>query len=244
MLMEIILLFLLAGVPYYVIFEKTNILGKEKIFYLSALLVIVGLVLLNESAQSISMPVICVALAVSFYSHYKAIKTNNLYKLSYYILFFNAPMLIMFGAKESALYGASLLLSLVGIFLMGKYYERNYGSANYRSITGLTLVTPYAGLMMTIYLTALALYPPFPNSLMFLSGILNAELNTLWYIAVVVIFFGNFLIAVRVMAKTVFGKPNTNVHYIDLGVKERWLHLTMFIILLVLSVVGLKELLA
>ena len=244
MLMETILLFLLSGIPYYVIFEKTNILGKEKIFYLSALLVIGGLVLLNESSHTISMPIIIVALVVSLYSHYKAIKTYNLYKLAYYILFFNAPMLIMFGAKESALYGASLLLTLVGIFLMGKYYERNYGSANYRSITGITLVTPYAGLMMTIYLTALALYPPFPNSLMFLNGILNAELNTLWYIAVVVIFFGNFLIAVRVMAKTVFGKPNTNVHYIDLGVKERWLHLTMFIILLVLSVVGLKELLA
>lgn len=244
MLMEIILLFLLAGIPYYIIFEKTNILGKEKVFYLSALLVIGGLVLLNESSQTVSMPIIIVALVVSLYSHYKAIKTYNLYKLAYYILFFNAPMLIMFGAKESALYGVSLLLTLVGIFLMGKYYERNYGSANYRSITGITLVTPYAGLMMTIYLTALALYPPFPNSLMFLNGILNAELNTLWYIAVVIIFFGNFLIAVRVMAKTVFGKPNTNVHYIDLGPKERWLHLTMFIILLVLSVVGLKELLA
>ena len=128
--------------------------------------------------------------------------------------------------------------------MMGKYYERNYGSANYRSITGITLVTPYAGLMLTVYLTALALYPPFPNSLMFLNGILNSELSTLWYIAVVIIFFGNFLIAVRVMAKTVFGKPNANVHYIDLGPKERWFHLSMFIILLVLSAVGLKELLA
>ncbi len=244
MLMEFILLFLLAGVPYYVLFEKTNILGKEKIFYLSAFLVIGGLVLSNESSQTVSMPIIIVALLASLFSLYKANKTYNLYKLAYYILFFNAPMLIIFGAKESALYGTSLLLVLVGIFLMGKYYERNYGSANYRSITGITLVTPYAGLMLTIYLTALALYPPFPNSLMFLNGILNSELSTLWYLAVVIIFFGNFLIAVRVMAKTVFGKPNTNVHYIDLGPKERWLHLIIVIILLVLSAVGLKELLA
>jgi hypothetical protein len=244
MLMEFILLFLLAGVPYYVLFEKTNILGKEKIFYLSAFLVIGGLVLSNESSQTVSMPIIIIALLASLFSLYKANRTYNLYKLAYYILFFNAPMLIMFGAKESTLYGTSLLLSLVGIFLMGKYYERNYGSANYRSISGITLVTPYAGLMLTIYLTALALYPPFPNSLMFLNGILNSELSALWYIAVMIVFFGNFLIAVRVMAKTVFGKPNTNVHYIDLGHKERWLHLTMFIILLVLSAVGLKELLA
>ena len=244
MLIDSILLLLFAGIPYYLFFEKTNILGKEKIFYLSSLLVIGGMIFSHQVPQTASMPFAIVALIASLISLYKANKTTNLYKLAYYILFFNAPMLIMFQAKESTLYGVSLLITLLGIFMMGKYYERNYGSANYRSITGITLVTPYAGLMLTIYLTALALYPPFPNSLMFLNGILAAELSTLWYITVVVIFFGNFLIAVRVMAKTVFGKPNTNVHYIDLAPKERWLHLTIFIILLVLSVIGLKELLA
>lgn len=241
--MDFILLFLFAGVPYYLLFEKTNILGKEKIFYLSALLVIVGMLISNNTAQTVSMPFVMVALLSSLFSLYKANKTRNFYKLVYYILFFNAPMLLMFGVKESTLYGISLLITLLGIFLMGKYYERNYGSANYKSITGITLVTPYAGLMLTVYLTSLALYPPFPNSLMFLNGILSSEINALWYITVVVIFFGNFLIAVRVMAKTVFGKPNDNVHYIDLASKERWLHLTIFILLLVLSIIGLQEVL-
>ena len=244
MSIDFILLFLFAGVPYYVFFEKTRILGKEKIFYLSAFLVICGIILSHLSPQTASTPIAVVALIASLFSLYKAKKTTNLYKLAYYILFFNAPMLIMFQTRESTLYGVSLLITLLGIFMMGKYYERNYGSANYRSITGITLVTPYAGLMLTIYLTALALYPPFPNSLMFLNGILASDLSALWYITVVIIFFGNFLIAVRVMAKTVFGKPNTNVHYIDLAPKERWLHLTIFIILLVLSLVGLEELLA
>jgi len=242
--MDFILLFLFAGVPYYLLFEKTNLLGKEKIFYLSAVLVMVGMLVSNITAQTASMPFVMVALLSSLFSLYKANKTRNFYKLVYYILFFNAPMLLMFGIKESTLYGVSLLMTLLGIFLMGKYYERNYGSANYKSITGITLVAPYAGLMLTIYLTALALYPPFPNSLMFLNGILSSEVNALWYITVVVIFFGNFLIAVRVMAKTVFGKPNDNVHYIDLAPKERWLHLTIFILLLVLSIVGLQEVLS
>ncbi len=244
MLIDFILLLLFAGIPYYLFFETTNMLSKEKIFYLSSLLVIGGMIFSHQVPQTASMPFAIVALLASLISLYKANKTTNLYKLAYYILFFNAPMLIMFQSKESTLYGVSLLVTLLGIFMIGKYYERNYGSANYRPITGITLVTPYAGLMLTIYLTALALYPPFPNSLMFLNGILNSEINDLWYLAVVVIFFGNFLIAVRVMAKTVFGRPNSNVHYIDLAPKERWLHLTIFIILLVLSVVGLKELLA
>ena len=62
-------------------------------------------------------------------------------------------------------------------------------------------------------------------------------------IAVVVIFFGNFLIAVRVMAKTVFGKPNPNVHYIDVKPAERVLHLLISLILLGLTVVGIGEVL-
>ena len=244
MLVDLILLFLFAGVPYYVFFEKTKILGKEKIFLLSALLVIIGMIISNEFPQETCMPVIIVAFLASLFSLYKANKTTNLYKLTYYILFFNAPLLIMFKTKESILYGVSLLVTLLGVYLMAKYYERSYGSANYQSVSGITLVTPYAGLILTIYFTALALYPPFPNALLFLNGILKSDIDVMWYLIVVVIFFGNFLIAMRVMAKTVFGKPNDNVHYIDIAIKERWLHLAIFTLLLVLSIVGLQEVLA
>ena len=243
MLIDFILLFLFAGVPYYVFFEKSKILGKEKIFLLSAFLLICGMIVSYNFPQATSMPFIIVAFVASLFSLYKANKTNNLYKLTYYILFFNAPLLIMFKTKESILYGASLLVTLLGVYLMGKYYERSYGSANYQSVSGITLVTPYAGLILTIYLTALALYPPFPNALLFLNGILHSDINMMWYLVVVVIFFGNFLIAVRVMAKTVFGKPNDNVHYIDLTAKERFIHLAIFTLLLVLSVIGLQEVL-
>lgn len=243
MFVEFVLLFLLAGVPYYLVFEKTNLLGKEKIFLVVALLMVFGIFVEFMFDHEPSTPFIVVALIASLISLYKAHKTTNLYKLTYYILFFNAPMLIMFGTNESILYGISLLVSLSGVYLMGKYYERNYGSANYQSVTGITLVTPYAALILTSYFTALALYPPFPNALLFLNGILNAEIDLVWYFGVVIIFFGNFLIAVRVMAKTVFGKPNDNVHYIDVAPKERLLHLAIVIILLVLSIVGLQEVL-
>ncbi|NOR56348.1 MAG: hypothetical protein GQ531_09080 [Sulfurovum sp.] len=244
MLIDFILLFLFAGVPYYVFFEKTKSLGKEKIFLLSAFLVICGMIVSSMFPHEIAMPFIVVAFVASLFSLYKANKTNNLYKLSYYVLFFNAPMLIMFETKESILYGISLLVTLFGIYLMGTYYARSYGSANYKSVSGITLVTPYAGLILTIYFTSLALYPPFPNALLFLNGILSSEINGIWYLAVIVIFFGNFLIAMRVMAKTVFGKPNDNVHYIDVAPKERVLHLAIFALLLVLSVVGLQEVLS
>ena len=238
---DMLLLFLFAGIPYYMLFEKTGILGKKSIFLLTATLFIVGIFVEEKYNFEASTACIVVALLGSLFSLYKANQTNNLYRLSYYILFFNAPMMIMFGIEESVLYGVSLLVSLLGLFLMGTYYERTYGSANYQSVSGITLVTPYAGLILTVYLTALALYPPFPNSLLFLNTIINSDIDFLWFLGVIIIFFGNFLIAVRVMAKTVFGKPNSNVHYIDVKPIERVLHLVIALVLLGLSIVGLQE---
>jgi len=241
MLIDFILLFLLAGVPYYLLLEKIPFIQKDKIFPIAALLVITGMFVSCIFEHKSSMPFIVIAFFASLFSLYKANQTNNLHKLTYYILFFNAPLLIMLNTKESILYGASLIIALLGVYLMGRYYVKNYGSANYQSVTGMTLVSPYAGLILTVYFTALALYPPFPNALLFLNGILKSEINTLWYIVVVVIFFGNFLIAVRVMAKTVFGKPNDNVHYIDISPTERVLHLLIVSVLLLLSIIGLQE---
>ena len=153
-----------------------------------------------------------------------------------------AAALLLFETSGSLLFGIALIVSLSGVFLMAKYYERSYGSANYRAITGITLVTPYAGLILTVYFTALALYPPFPNALFFLNAILNADINFIWYVTLIIIFFGNFLIAVRVMAKTVFGKPNPNVHYIDVAPKERVIHFAIFIALVILSIIAVGEL--
>lgn len=243
MLINVILLFLFAGVPYYVYFERTKKLEKEKILFLSIFLLVCGIVIASIFTHEASVPFVIIAFLSSLFSLYKANKTTNLYKLSYYVLFFNAPALIMFKSHQSVLYALSLLLTLFGLYFIAKYYERNYGSANYQSVSGITLVTPYAGLFLTIYLTTLALYPPFPNALLFLNGILSTQTDFMWYFVVIVIFFGNFLIAMKVMAKTVFGKPNENVHYIDLSNREKKLHLGIVIVLLLLSVVGLKELL-
>jgi len=242
MLTNFILLFLFSGVLYYLYLEKKK-LSYEKIFLLSAFLMLCGMIILLITQQEIAIVVIIALVLSSLFSFYKATKTTNLYKLSYYIMFFNAPVLV-FGIKESFYYGISLLVSLFGIYLMAKYYNKNYGSANYQPITGLTLVSPYAGFFLTIYLTTLALYPPFPNSILFFNAILSVDTNVLWYIIVAIVFFGNFFLAAKVMAKTVFGKPNANVHYIDLSTKERNIHIAIFIALIILSILGLQEVLS
>ena len=238
--MSIILLILAAGVPYYLILEKSKKLNNEKIFLISGFLLLCAIVLSSFVASEYSSQLVIVSLLSAIFSIYKASKTTNFYKFGYYLLFINAPFFMLFIREQGVLYSLSLLITLSGIYSIAKHYDKYYGSANYHGISGTTLATPYVGGFLTVYLITLALYPPFPNALFLLSSMIKEQTTLLWYIVVVVLFFGNFMVAMRVMPRTVFGTPNSNLHYVDLTFKEKVMHFVIIIILLVLSIIGFK----
>jgi hypothetical protein len=237
---SILLLILAAGIPYYIVLEK--IMSSKAIFLVS------GFLLLGAIVASYYVPnehltlFVDIAFVSAIFSIYKATKTTNFYKLGYYLIFVNAPFFILFEEK-GALYSLSLLVSLIGIFFIGRFYEKSYASANYHYIRGITLSTPYIGTYLTMYLISLALYPPFPNALFFLSHIVNADTSLLWFVVVITLFFGNFYLAMKVMKESLFGKPNPNIHYVDLTQKEKVIHSIIVLALLFLSITGIKELL-
>jgi len=239
MITDIVVLILAAGLPYYIFLEKMTQLKSKYIFILSALLLLAAIVLSLFVVVENRTLLIVISLISAMFSIYKATKTTNFYKLGYYLIFVNAPFFILFEDK-GALYSLSLLLTLFGIYLIAAFYEKNYGSANYHHITGITLATPYAGSYLKLYLIALALYPPFPNSIFFLKYIFNSEPNLLWYVVIITLFFGNFFLAMRVMKKTLFGRQNPTIHYIGMNSKERTIHFLIVMALLVLSIFGLK----
>ncbi len=240
MMSSILLLILAAGIPYYILLEKSEKLSSKSIFFISAFLLLSAIALSFYVTNEHLTSFVIISFVSALFSIYKATKTTNFYKLGYYLIFVNAPFFVLFEDK-GAMYSLSLLVALLGIYLIARFYEKNYASANYHYIRGITLSTPFIGTYLSVYLIALALYPPFPNSLYFLSYILNAEANLLWYIVVTTLFFGNFFLAMRVMKESLFGKPNPNIHYVDLSSKEKIAHLLVVVLLLVLSVNGLKE---
>lgn len=243
MIFSLAFLFLSGGIPYYILLEKISWFTSKRIFLFSAYL------LLCASAMTLYVPnehsdlFVVIALIGSLFSIYKATKTTNFYKFGYYLIFINAPFFMLF-ENNGAAYSLSLLASLTGIYLIGSFYEKNYGSANYNYITGITLVRPYIGTFLTLYLIALALYPPFPNSLFFLSYIFDSKPDPLFYIVVITLFLGNFFLAMRVMTKTLFGRPNANIHYVHMTAQDKLIHLVILIVLLILSIFGLKEILS
>jgi len=242
MIVDILLLFLAAGLPYYLILEKFTKLSSKHIFVLTGFLLLCAIVSSLFIDNEHTSAFVLISLLSAIFSIYKATKTTNFYKLGYYLIFVNAPFFILF-EEQRAFYSLSLLVSLVGIYLVAKYYEKNYGSANYHHITGITLATPCMGTYLTFYLIALALYPPFPNSIFFLSHIFKSEPSILWYLVIITLFFGNFFLSMRVMRKTLFGRPNPTIHYVHMTVKEKIIHSIVVLALVVLSLFGLKELL-
>ncbi len=244
MINSIILLTLSAGIPYYLFFEKVVKIQSKYIFVLSSLLLLaaigISLFVPHYIQDDYTTPLVIISLVSAFISVYRATKTTNFYRLGYYLIFVNAPFFFLL-KDQASLYSLALIVSLFGLFFVGKYYEKHYGSANYHHITGVTLITPCIGTYLTIYLIALALYPPLPNSIFFLSYIFESEANTLWYIAVTLLFFSNFFLAMRVMRKTLFGKANPKIHYVHMNIKEKFFHNIIVISLLLLSLYGLKE---
>ena len=243
MIQNIAFLLLAAGIPYYLLLEKIPGIKSKHIFLISASLLIGAIALSFYVPNEHQTIFVIISLLSAIFSIYKAGKTTNFYKFAYYLIFVNAPFFILFEDK-GALYSVSLLVSLTGIFLIARFYEKSYGSANYRYITGITLVRPYIGTYLTFYLIALALYPPFPNSLFFLGYIFKSEPNLLWYAVVITLFFGNFHLAMGVMRKTLFGRPNSHIHYVHMTRKEKATHTFIMILLLAISGFGLVEILS
>ena len=243
MITNILFLLLASGLPYYIFLEKWDKVSSKSIFQISALLLLgaIGLSFFVENEHS--QPFVIVSYLSAIYSIYRATKTTNFYKLAYYFIFINAPFFLLF-EERGALYSLSLLVSLLGIYAIASFYEKHYGSANYLYVRGVTLATPLVGISITVYLITLGLYPPLPNSLFFLTYIFNAQTDTLWYLIVITLYFGNFLISMKVLEKSIFGKKNPDIHYVDLDYKDKVTHVTIMGLLTILSFYGIKEILS
>ena len=242
MISNIIFLVLAAGVPYYLLLEKIPGVKSKHIFLISVFLLMSAVALTFYLDTEHNPFFVVISLTSAIFSIYKARQTTNFYKFAYYLIFVNAPFFIYFEG-QGAMHSVSLLVSLVGIYLIARFYEKNYGSANYRYITGITLIRPYIGTYLTFYLIGLALYPPFPNSLFFLNYMFHSEPNLLWYVVVITLFFGNFHLAMGVMRKTLFGRPNPHIHYVQMSSMEKATHTLIMVLLLLLSAYGIKEML-
>ncbi len=243
MIINILFLLLVSGLPYYILLEKSDKFSSKSIFLLSGFLLLCAIVLSLFVHNEHSEPFVMIAFISALYAIYRATKTTNFYKLGYYFIFINAPFFLLF-EEQGAFYSLSLLVSLIGIYAIASFYEKHYGSANYLYVRGITLATPLVGIYITLYLITIGLYPPLPNSLFFLSYIFTSELDALWYVVVITIYFANFLISMKVLEKSIFGKTNPNIHYVDLNFKEKITHLIILTLLILLSIYGVKEILS
>ena len=237
---NVILVILLAGLPYYLITER---IFKKYTFFVSSFLLILGLIYMLFTGSYPDAITIFPAILTSLFTTYKALKTTNLYKLANYFIFINSPVFFLFSLDYFVYFTFSLLITLFGLYLIGNYYQKNYGSANFFGIAGLAVTAPIVGFFLRLYLINLALYPPFPNAVFLFNSMLKDKLDLIWYTVIIVFFFGNFFVAMKLLTSTVFGKANPNIFYIDLERKEKFIHGLVTLIVVVVGIYGLKEVL-
>ncbi|RMA97118.1 hypothetical protein [Hydrogenothermus marinus] len=243
--MELLIFILVGGIPYYFLFEILDKKNKNlsKYFPLFSNLLIIGLLLRFIYQVDFSYAFIIISLISTLITAYKAIKTSNLYKLAYYFLFLNSSIFLLIDIKYSIYYAVALIITCVGLYFVGNYYKNNYGSANFSGISGLALESPIIGFVLRIYLISLALYPPFPNAVFLFNSFIKNETSYIWYIVFGIVFFTNFLIAMRVLTNTVFGKPNKYIFYKDILGSEKFIHFFIIFLLTIWGINGIMEVL-
>jgi predicted membrane protein len=94
MIYSALFLLLSAGLPYYLLLEKSKRFSAKMIFLLSAVMLVGAIVLSLYVPNEHLTAFVLLSYISAIFTIYKATKTTNFYKLGYYLIFINAPFLI------------------------------------------------------------------------------------------------------------------------------------------------------
>ena len=166
-------------------------------------------------------------------------KTLNLYRLIPLIVTIHSPLMAMIDHKAS--YFLALLLSMVAFFLLGGFLQRHYGSANMGALHSLVTTTPKFAFFLRLNLLNSALFPPFATAIITLVALTKETINIWVLTALMITFIMMMLIAMRINAKTLYGKKNISIDYHDLEPKEIWVQAAIILAILLMSALSFME---
>ena len=235
-IVEILGALLVANLPYFLLYNKIE--HTEYKILLTLISVAVGVLLLIDSGSLLFVRVMF-SVGVASFAFYKARKTLNLYRLIPLIVAMHAPLLVVIDHK--ATYFLSLLLSLVAFYLLGRFLERYYKSANMGALHSLVTAAPRFAFFLRLNLLNIALFPPFPVAVVSLISLLVVKVDFWALLGFFVTFSMMMLLAMRINAKTLYGKQNDAIDYHDLEDVEMRIQLILFVMLLLFSLFAFME---
>lgn len=150
----------------------------------------------------------------------------------------NLPLTILL---EDYSYILSFAITVVIFSLIAKFIKDSYGTDTYVGLEGLVLSSPRLSFFLRLNLLMIANFPPFLSFGIVFEYLLRSGISLLsLYIITLLIF--NFTIFTKLTNRLLFGKPNENVVYIDLPLRDTVLMGFLSLVNLVLGIYYLLNL--
>lgn len=162
------------------------------------------------------LPVVAAALTVIL--SIRLVKTVYLKQMIILYSLVNLPV-VFFLESDRKLYLAGYITTVLLLTSIRKFINRTYSTDSYLGIEGIVLASPRLSLVVRMSLLMAANFPPFINFGVVYNHLINTGLSaTSIYIILTLLF--NFILFSKLTSKLLFGRPNSNIVYTDLNLKD------------------------
>lgn len=158
------------------------------------------------------------AIIITVLSSFKVFRTNTFRELIILYAVVNFPI-IFFLRDEAEVYLVGYLSTLSMFYLIKRYIGKTYNTDTYIGLEGMVLTSPKLSLFVRLNLLMVANFPPFLNFGVVFNHLINDGFSFTTAYLLLVVFF-NFAIFSKLTSRLLFGKPNKNIIYSDIGFKE------------------------
>lgn len=158
------------------------------------------------------------ATVITVLSSFKITKVTYFKNILILYAVVNFPIIFLI-KDEQGLYLTAYTTTLILLFTIKKFINKTYYTDSYIGLEGIVLMSPKLSLFVRLNLLMIGNFPPFLNFGVVFNHLINNELSVKTiYILLAIIF--NFILFSKLSNKLLFGKPNKNIVYKDIEVKE------------------------
>lgn len=159
-----------------------------------------------------------IAIGIATVSSFKLVKTFHLRQVIILYSAVNFPV-VFFLAEGRNLYIAGFITTVLLLASIKKFINQKYNTDSYLGLEGVVLASPRLSLVLRAALLMAGNFPPFINFGVVYSNLITGGFSAGSIYLLLAVFF-NFILFSKLTNRMLFGRPNPNLVYTDLDLKD------------------------
>lgn len=163
---------------------------------------------------------------------------NTFKKVLIFYTLSNLPLVFLL---RDYLYTFSTVITVLLFYMIMKFIKDNYYTDTYIGLEGLVLTSPRLSLFLRVNLLMMGNFPPFLSFGMVFEHLLKSGISVV-SLYIILLLILNFSIFSKLTNNLLFGRPNVNIVYRDIPLKDAFIMGFLSLVNLILGVYYLLNL--